>query len=133
MIMSTSNELKEIRTVFQGLRTLYETYLPKVDSSLIHDLLIREEDKSERAPFYMVEIFTKEGTDSEALKEHIFQKTGMLPAIYDHGTHYVTNQRLTLEVLKEICESHDVLEVTGDYTGTPTGRGASHEPGEHRH
>jgi len=133
VIMSTSNELKEIRTVFQGLQTLYETYLPKVDSSLIHDLLIREEDKSERAPFYMVEIFTKEGTDSEALKEHIFQKTGMLPAIYDHGTHYVTNQRLSLESLKEIAESEEVLEVTGEYTGSVGGWGASHEPGEHKH
>lgn len=127
------DELKEIRNVFQGLQTLYETYLPKVDSTLIHDILIREREKSERAPFYMVEIFTKEGTDSEAMKNHIYEKTGMLPAIYDHGTHYVTNQRLSLEILKEICNSEDVLEVTGDYTGTPTGRGASHDRREHKH
>ena len=127
------DELKEIRNVFKGLQTLYETHLPKVDSTLIDDLLIREKEKSERAPFYMVEIFTKEGTDSEAMKNHIYEKTGMLPAIYDHGTHYVTNQRLTLEILKEICNSEDVLEVTGDYTGTPTGRGASHDQREHKH
>ena len=127
------DELKEIRNVFRGLQTLYDTHLPKVDSTLIDDLLIREKEKSERAPFYMVEIFTKEGTDSEAMKNHIFNNTGMLPAIYDHGTHYVTNQRLNLEILKEICNSEDVLEVTGDYTGTPTGRGASHEPREHKH
>ena len=127
------DELKEIRNVFQGLQTLYETHLPKVDSTLIHDLLIREKEKSERAPFYMVEIFTKEGTDSEAMKNRIFNNTGMLPAIYDHGTHYVTNQRLSLEILKEICNSEDVLEVTGDYTGTPTGRGASHDRWERKH
>ena len=119
--------------MFQGLQTLFDTHLRKVDSSLIHDLLIREKEKSERAPFYMVEIFTKEGTDSEVMKNHIFEKTGMLPAIYDHGTHYVTNQRLTLETLEEICSSEEVLEVTGDYTGTPTGTGASHEPREHKH
>ncbi|HEY6883470.1 MAG TPA: hypothetical protein VI278_05480 [Nitrososphaeraceae archaeon] len=128
-----TDELKEIRNVFQGLQTLFDTHLRKVDSSLIHDLLIREKQKSERAPFYMVEIFTKEGTDSEVMKNHIFEKTGMLPAIYDHGTHYVTNQRLTLETLEEICSSEEVLEVTGDYTGTPTGTGASHEPREHKH
>ena len=128
-----TDELKEIRNVFQGLQTLYDTYLRKVDSSLIHDLLIREKVKSERAPFYMVEIFTKEGIDSEVMKNQIFEKTGMLPAIYDHGTHYVTNQRLTLETLEEICSSEEVLEVTGDYTGTPTGTGASHEPREHKH
>ena len=122
-----ADELKEIRNVFRGLQTLYDTHLPKVDSTLIDDLLIREKEKSERAPFYMVEIFTKEGTDSEAMKNHIYEKTGMLPAIYDHGTHYVTNQRLSLEILKEICNCEEVLEVTGDYTGTPTGRGASHD------
>ena len=128
-----SGELKEIRRVFQGLQTLYDTYLPKADPVLIHDLLIREQENPKNPPFYMVEIFTKEGTDSEAMKNRIFNNTGMLPAIYDHGTHYVTNQRLNLEILKEICNSEDVLEVTGDYTGTPTGRGASHEPREHKH
>ncbi|HEY6884052.1 MAG TPA: hypothetical protein VI278_08465 [Nitrososphaeraceae archaeon] len=127
------SELREIRSVFQGLETLYQTYLPKVDPTLIHDLLIREHEKSERAPFYMVEIFTNSKVNSEDMKEHIYQTTGMLPAIYDNGTHYVTNQRLTLEILKEMCSSEDVLEVTGDYTGTLTGRGASHEPREHKH
>ena len=125
------SELREIRNVFSGLGTLYQTYLPKADPILIHDLLIREQEKSERAPFYMVEIFTNPKINSEAMKEHIYQTTGMLPSIYDNGTHYVTNQRLTLEILKEICASEDVLEVTGDYTGTLTGRGASHEPKEH--
>jgi len=126
-------QLKEIRRVFQGLQTLYDTYLPKADPVLIHDLLIREQENPKNPPFYMVEIFTKEGTDSEAMKNRIFNNTGMLPAIYDHGTHYVTNQRLSLEILKEICNSEDVLEVTGDYTGTPTGRGASHDRREHKH
>ena len=93
-------------------------------------MLVREHEKSERAPFYMVEIFTRPETDSEVMKDKIFERTGMVPAIYDKGTHYVTNQRLTLETLKEICNSDDVIEVTGDYTGTLTGRGASHE---HKH
>jgi hypothetical protein len=122
------SEVQEIRSVFQGLRTLYQIYLPKVDPILIHDLLVREKEKSEDAPFYMVEIFTKPGIDSEAMKNKIFERTGWLPAVYDKGTHYVTNQRLTLEMLKEISEPEDVVEVTGDYTGSITGRGASHEP-----
>ena len=37
--------LRDIRNVFQGLQTLYETYLPKVDPILIHDLLVREKEK----------------------------------------------------------------------------------------
>lgn len=126
----SSYELKEIRSVFRGLQTLYETYLPKVRPLLIHDLLVREQEKSDNAPFYMVEIFTKEGTDSDLMKDKIYESTGMIPSIYDKGTHYVTNQRLSLEKLKEISDDENVLEVAGDYTGTLTGVGASHE---HRH
>jgi hypothetical protein len=42
---------------------------------------------------YTVEVFTKKGIDSEKAKMYIIQKTGMVPSIYDNGTHYVTNQR----------------------------------------
>ena len=77
------SELEEIRNVFRGLETLYQTHLPKVDPTLIHDLLIREHEKSERAPFYMVEVFTQQGTDSEWCKNHIWKTTGFVPAIYD--------------------------------------------------
>jgi len=119
--------LREIKTVFQGLQTLYQTYLSKADPALIHDLLVREKEKSESAPFYMVEIFTKPGTDSEVMKNKIFERTGWLPTVFDKGTHYATNQRLTVETLKEISDSDEVLEVTGDYTGSIGGWGASHE------
>jgi hypothetical protein len=81
----------------------------------------------------MVEIFTKEGTDSDLMRNWIIEKTQMVPAIYDKGTHYVTNQRLTLEMLKEISDDENVLEVTGEYTGGIGGWGASHEHREYRH
>jgi len=35
------------------------------------------------------------------VKELIFNKTVMMPAIYDNGTHFVTNQKLTVESSKE--------------------------------
>ena len=127
------SELQEIRNVFHGLGMLYDTYLPKVDLILLHDVLIREQEKSERAPFYMVEVFTKPGTDSEWCKNHIWKTSGFVPAVYDNGTHYVTNMRLTLEILKTLQDFDFVLEVTGDYTGTLTGRGASHEARSHIH
>ena len=50
----------------------------------------------------------------------------MVPAIYDKGTHYVTNHKLTLEILKETSNSDYVLEVAGDYTRNITARGSSH-------
>lgn len=133
IIMMLDTQMNEIRYVFHGLETLYQTYFPKVDPVLLHDLLVREEEESERAPFYMVEVFTKPGTNSEWCKDHIWNTTGFVPAIYDEGTHYVTNMRLTLEILKTLDNFDFVTEVTGDYTGTLTALGASHEPKVNRH
>ncbi len=85
------------------------------------------EENPEKVPFYMVEIFTKPGTDAEKMRDYIMQKTGMVPSIHDNGTHYVVNQRLRLEFLKELSNLEEVIDIAGDYTGGVTGRGASHE------
>ena len=123
--MSESQEIKEIKRVYAGLETLYNTYFPKSDPSLIHDLLRRLKKNPTMPAIYMVEVFTKTAVNTEAAKKYIFEKTGMVPAIYDKGTHYVTNHKLTFEILKEISDSDDVLEVAGDYTGNITPRGSS--------
>jgi hypothetical protein len=122
----SESQIKEIKAVFAGLRTLYHSYFPKSDPSLIHDLLRRLQKNPNIPPIYMVEVFTKPGVNIEAAKKYIFEKTGMVPAIYENGTLFVTNQKLTFEMLKEISDSDDVLEVAGDYTGNITARGSSH-------
>ena len=124
--MSESQEIREIKRVFAGLQTLYHTSFPKSDPSLIHDLLRRLQKNPDIPPIYMVEVFTKPGVNPEGAKKYIFEKTGMVPAIYENGTLFVTSQKLTLEMLKEISDSDDVLEVAGDYTGNITARGSSH-------
>jgi len=121
------SELHEIKNVFAGLQTLYETHFPKVDPELLHSLLIGIEKDPKKDPFYMLEIFTKWGTDTEKMRDYIMQRTGMVPSIYDYGTHYVVNQRLSLEALKELSKLDEVVDITGDYTGGVTGSGASHE------
>jgi len=115
------------------LQNKYQAYLSKVDPDLIHDLLTRQEENPQVTPMYMLEIFTKPGIDSQAARNYIFEKTGMLSAVYDHGTHYVTSQKLTLETLKEISNSGDVLEVAGEYTAGIGGWDPSHEHAGHRH
>ena len=127
------SQIQELRNVFHGLETLYSTYLSKVDPVLLNNLLLREENKSERSPFYMVEVFSKPGTNPEWCKQHIIETTGFVPAIYDKGTHYVTNMRSTLDILKRLNDFEFVEEITGDYSCTLTGIGASHEPREHKH
>jgi hypothetical protein len=74
----------------------------------------------------MVEVFTKQGTNAEWCKQHILRTTGFVPAIYDKGTHYATNMRLILDIIKRLAVEF-VEEITGDYTGTLTALGASHE------
>jgi hypothetical protein len=86
--MST-NELEQIRMVFQGLQTLYHTHLPEVDPILIHDLLIRELEKTKETssspPFYIVEMKTVKGTDQKTMKSMIFERTGFLLSVYENG------------------------------------------------
>ncbi|MDP9289813.1 MAG: hypothetical protein M3P08_16670 [Thermoproteota archaeon] len=81
---------------------------------------------------YTVEVFTKEGTDSEASRRHILKTTGTVPSIHDKGTHYVTHMRVTLEILKKLNDFEHVLEIMGDYTGTEASLGARHELGDWR-
>ena len=81
----------------------------------------------------MVEVFTKPGTNSEWCKQHITETTGFVPAIYDKGTHYVTNMRLTLDILKRLNDFEFVEEIAGDYTGTLTGMGSSHDARRYTH
>ena len=123
----SESQIKEIRRVLAGLQTLYQTYFPKSHPYLIHDLIRRLARNPEITPIYMVEVFTRKGVNPEIAKQYIFERTGMVPAIYENGTLFVTNQRLTLEMLKEISDSEDVLEIAGDYTGTVTARGPSHK------
>jgi hypothetical protein len=42
----------------------------------------------------------------------------MVPEVFDDGTHYVVNQKLTLETLREVVQcDHNILEVRGEYIG----------------
>ena len=115
-----------MRKQFSKLVELHSSTLPKVDKALLFDFLSREKITA-RPLSYTLEVFTKEGIDTEQARQYISEKTGMMPAIYDNGTHYVTNQILTLEMLKEISDSDDVLEVRGSYCGGIGMRSAYYE------
>jgi hypothetical protein len=123
-------DLHRLRIEYEKLFAIYTVVLPKINPALIADLLSREIeycDEGKNAPMYTIEVFTKKGIDPKKAKMYIIQKTGMVPAIYDRGTHYVTNQRLTLEMLKEISDCKDVLEVSGEYSGSCASIGSVHE------
>jgi hypothetical protein len=127
------SELAGLRIQKDKIEEAYRQIFPKVDPYLVHDLYLRlQEDPTSKGHMYTVEVFTKEGTDSEASKRHIVNTTGMAPAIYDKGTHYVTHMRLTPEILKKLNDFDHVLEIMGDYTGTDASIGPRHNLGDWR-
>jgi hypothetical protein len=126
-LVEKASELQELRLQYQRLQEAYRKILPKVDPNLIDDLLSSLHEDPDTQSMYTIEVFTKDGIDSEAARGYIFGKTGMMPAIYDHGTHFVTDQKLTLEMLKEISDSDDIIEVTGEYSGSFASNGPMHE------
>jgi hypothetical protein len=110
-------EVSEIKNQFEKLQKKYQTHLPKVDPYLVYDLLLRQQKNPATMYMYNREVFTKQGLDTNAAKEYVYRKAGMVPSVYDKGTPYVTNQKLTLETLKEISDCEDVLQVSGEYIG----------------
>jgi hypothetical protein len=121
-------EILQLKNEFERLREMYQKYLPKVDNNLIQDVLVRQQENQRRPPpMYAIEVFTKPAIDQQATKDYLMRKTGMVPAVYDKGTHYAIYTRLTFEALKEISDLEDVLEVAGEYIGSTAGVGASHE------
>jgi hypothetical protein len=130
-LTSTKEEvgLDELKGQFEELQKKYEEVLPKVDPKLINDLLLRQMEKPGSAPMYMVETFLEPGTDVRKVKETILQETGMVPAIYDNGTHVAAHHPLTLDMLERISNREGVIEVAGEYdTGSWA---ASHEHRRH--
>src|SRR5215204_5705093 len=114
--MSKTTEL--LQNHFEELQKKYEEILPKVDPKLINDLLLRQMENPGSDPMYMVETFLEPGTDIQKVRETILQETGMVPAIYDNGTHVAAHHPLTLEILERISNKEGVIEVTGDYAAS---------------
>jgi hypothetical protein len=123
--MSTSGDLDRLKDLYFSWKKGCQEILPKVNPTFMADLIERQQ-QGHHEPIYMLEMFTKSGLDSEKIRNEIEVKTGFSPEIYDHGTHYVTNQKVSLELLKRISDHEEVIAIEGDYTGTITGLGPSH-------
>jgi hypothetical protein len=127
----TENELSELKVQTRSLGEAYQTVFPKTDPALVYDLISRiQQDPENSSLVYTVEVFTKEGTNSEKSRDHILQTTGTVPSVYDNGTHYVSTIRLTLEMLKKLNDIEYVLDVMGDYTGSAASIGPQHAMGD---
>jgi hypothetical protein len=98
--------------------------LPKVDQRLIIDMLHRL--KRDDSPMYTIEIFLRERPSADEVKSIISEGLGVMPALYDHGTHIVVAHRFNLQMLEYISNNLNVEKIRGTFTGS--GRGASIGP-----
>lgn len=114
---SMEPRLSELRSQFEELQRKYRDLLPNVDPSLLNDLLLRESENPGVAPIYKVEVFLEPGLGSQQIRDTVLKDTGIVPAIYDKGTHITAHHRLTIELLKQISEKKEVIEITGQYNG----------------
>jgi hypothetical protein len=130
-LQNKKSELDELKLQTERLGDEYRKLFPKVDPAFVYDLILHvQEDPSNPAPVYTVEVFTKQGTDPEKTRDHILQTTGTIPSVYDNGTHYVSTHRISLEILKKLNDLDFVDEVMGDYTGGSASLGARHDRGD---
>ena len=107
------DEMQRIITCFANLQGLFQRYLPNVDPDLIYDLLTRFRENLGIIPTYTLEIYTKKEVNSVKTIDFIYKITGAMAMVYDSGTHYVTNQKLSLDTLKNISDLNGIIEITG--------------------
>ena len=106
-------EIQRIRKHFDDLQGLFQRYLPNVDPDLIYDLLTRLRENPRVTPTYTLEVYTKKEVDSAKMIDFMYKITGSMATVYDNDTHYVTNQKLRLDILKSISEMKGIIEITG--------------------
>ena len=121
LILSNKKEVLQTEDLirkFEEFQKACKTILPGVNRHLIEDLILHHQENPNIEYMYKIETFTRKGIDVNKIKKVILDKTGMVPEVYDDGTHYVVNQKLTLDTLREILQcDHNILEVSGEYIG----------------
>lgn len=118
---------QDIKTKYNELMDAFSKHFSKVDPKLLMALLARLRENPGKLPMFTIEVFTKPGTDANAASRMITSKTGKVPAVFDKGTHYVTDQPLSLEILEEISNDNDVIAIKGDPLDTGGSRGPAYE------
>jgi fructose 1,6-bisphosphatase len=110
---------QDIQTKYDEFQKACKTILPKVDRKLIQDFLFRQQEDpdAEMTPRYTLEVITKEGLDTQKMKDLAWDKFGEMPEVDHKGTYYRIDHTLTLGMLKRISDHDSVLSVKGSYSG----------------
>ena len=54
---------------------------------LVQDMVLRQQQNPQEQLMYTVEVFSDGSRSPEVVKKDILADTGMVPSVYEHGTH----------------------------------------------
>ena len=98
--LTTNAAAQYIQIKYDEFLKSCKTILPKIDPKLIDDFLSRQQEVSDTEPRNSLEVITREGLDTQKMKDLIWNKFGQLPVIDYNGTSYRIEHTLTLGMLK---------------------------------
>lgn len=104
------NKMLRLRRHFDDLQGLFHRYLHNVDPDLVYVLLTRLRENPRVTPTYTLEIYTKKEVDPAKTIDLIYRITGKMATVYDS---LVTNQKLSLNMLKNLSDLDGIVEITG--------------------
>ena len=100
------NEVKvayeDIKQKYGELQNAYKKYFPKVDSTLIEDLLLRSASFDKNEHQYAINVITKTPVYTEVARNFFLEKIDQVPSSYEKGTHYLVNTKATFAFLYDI-------------------------------
>jgi hypothetical protein len=76
---------QDIQIKYNEFQKSCENILPKVDRKLIEDFLFRQREDSDVKPRYSLEVITREGLDTQKMKDLIWHEMGEMPVIDNNG------------------------------------------------
>ena len=88
-----------------------------MDQKLIEDFLFRQQQESEFKPRFSLEVNTREGLDTQTMRDLLWNNIGEIPVIDYNGTYYRIEHTLTLGLLRQLSDHDYVLSVKGSYVG----------------
>ena len=113
--MDVMSGIEDIATKYDDFIDTIKTQLPKVNKSLIFELMpiLKEEKES---PGYTLQIHVKDNANKDELKNVILKEWGVVPAFYEHN-HAVVEHRVNLQLLKQLNDLDSVDTISGSRSG----------------
>ncbi len=101
---------KGYNTLIADLAAQYRKIEPFL---LIKSAMLRRKYPSENKQHFWLELYYKEGVDTNEKSAHIFEQVGRLPSYHGHY-HFVLDIQAKLDTLLSIASDKDIERIAGD-------------------